>query len=141
MKSAWRKNILRANGVYLMLASTVGILTMDIPGIYFNRGPEARILTAPYAGIGFLEAHGLAFIIGVLLWRAAPARSWHLAALAAQALLGISNLLFWQIFPVTGSMAAGYVFTSLHWIFVSLQLAAALTSEPTAPASAPAQVR
>jgi len=88
MKSAWRKNILRANGAYLMLASTVGILTMDNPGIYFNRGPESRLLTAPYAGIGFLEAHGLAFIIGVLLWKATPAHTWHLTA-RAQALLGI----------------------------------------------------
>jgi hypothetical protein len=141
MKSAWRKNILRANAAYLMLASTVGILTMDIPGIYFNRGPESRLLTAPYAGIGFLEAHGLAFIIGVLLWKVAPARTWHLTALAVQTLLGISNLLFWQIFPATDSMAAGYVFTSLHWIFVSLQLTAALTSERAASAHAPAQIR
>lgn len=141
MKASWRKNILRANGAYLMLASTVGILTMDIPGIYFNRGPQARLLTAPYAGIGFLEAHGLAFIIGVLLWRAVAARSWHLTALAAQALLGISNLLFWQIFPATDSMAAGYIFTSLHWIFVSLQLTAVLTSERAAPAPAPVQIR
>jgi hypothetical protein len=90
---------------------------MDIPGIYFNRGPESRLLTAPYAGVGFCEAHGLAFIIGVLLWNAAPARSWHVTSLAAQALLGISTFLFWQIFPATDSMAAGYIFTSLHWIF------------------------
>jgi len=61
---------------------------MDIAGIYFNRGPESRLLTAPYAGIGFLEAHGLAFIIGVLMWKAAPERSWHLTALAVQALPG-----------------------------------------------------
>jgi hypothetical protein len=138
MKVTWRKNILRANGAYLMLASTVGILTTDIPGIYFKLGPQSRLLTAPYAGIGFLEAHGLAFIIGVLLWRAAPARSWHITALAAQALLGISNLLFWQIFPATDSMVAGYIFTSLHWIFVSLQLAAALTFERATSAYAPA---
>src|SRR5262245_48604365 len=141
MNATWRKNILRANGAYLMLASTVGMLTMELPGIYFGRGPEARILSAPYAGIGFLEAHGLAFIIGVLLWRAAPVRSWHLTALATQALLGISNLLFWQIFPATDSMAAGYIFTSLHWIFVSLQLTAALTSEHAAPAPTAAQIQ
>ena len=67
MKAVWRKTTLRANGAYLILASTVGILTTDIPGIYFDRGAQTRLLTAPYAGVGFFEAHGLALIIGVLL--------------------------------------------------------------------------
>ena len=99
---------------------------MDIPGIYLGRGPESHILSAPYAGIGFLEAHGLAFIIGALLWRAGTERLWHITGLSAQALLGICNLLFRKIFAAPGSMAAGYVFTSLHWLFVILQFACAL---------------
>jgi len=45
---------------------------MDIAGIYFNRGPESRLLTAPYAGIGFLEAHGLAFLSGKFFRRRIP---------------------------------------------------------------------
>jgi len=101
---------------------------MDIPGIYLGRGPESHILSAPYAGIGFLEAHGLAFIIGALLWRAGTERLWHITGLSAQALLGICNLLFRKIFAAPGSMAAGYVFTSLHWLFVILQFACALNS-------------
>jgi hypothetical protein len=80
---------------------------------------------APLAGIGFIEAHGLALIMGVLLWRAEPTRTWHVTAAAVHILLGTANLLFWQIFSVAGALIAGYVTTSLHWLFAGLQLFAA----------------
>jgi hypothetical protein len=95
-------------------------------GVFFARGAFAPVVaSAPYAGIGFVEAHGLAFIIGVLLWRAETARLWHLTAVAVHVLLGTANLVFWQIFVATDMLAAGYITTSLPWLFVALQLAAA----------------
>src|SRR5262245_40319802 len=140
MSTQLRQHILHANGLYLIVASVVGFFTLDVPGIFFGRGPESHILSAPYAGIGFIEAHGLAFIIGVLLWRAAPLRSWHVTALAAQALLGTCNLVFGEIFPATGAMTAGYVFTSFHWIFVALQLAAAWSATSRTAITTPTEV-
>ena len=119
-----RTAILRANAVYLLVAAAGGWAT-DLLGVFFARGAFAPVVAnAPYAGIGFVEAHGLAFIIGVLLWRAETLRLWHLTAVAVHILLGTANLVFWQIFIAT-MLAAGYITTSLHWLFVALQLAAA----------------
>jgi hypothetical protein len=41
-------------------------------------------------------------------------------------LLGTANLVFWDIFSVAGSTAMGYFFTSLHFIFATLQAVAAV---------------
>jgi len=123
-----RKEILRVNAIYLLIASVLGIC-MDVAGIFFSRGPESRIVAgAPYAGIGFLEAHGLACVIGVLLWHAKPLRFWHLTAATVQFLLGTCNLIFWQIFVAANFLWGGYVYTSLHWLFVIVQLFAAMTA-------------
>jgi hypothetical protein len=120
-----RRLVLRANAVYLGAAALAALLLMDLPGILLGRGPAGAIVGAsPYAGIGMVEAHALAFILAVLLWRAAPSRAWHLTALAIELPLGIANLAFWQIFVATDSLAMGYVTTTLHWTFVALQLLA-----------------
>jgi hypothetical protein len=128
LNPAMRTRILRANGIYLMVASIVGFLFMDLRGLVLGAGPVSLVVTAPYGAIGFVEAHGLAFIFGVLFWRAEPLRAWHVTALAVEALLGGSNLVFWELFTATGTLAAGYVFTSLHGLFVVLQLLAARAS-------------
>jgi hypothetical protein len=120
-----RTTILRANAIFLLVAAAGGFAT-DLLGVFFGRGAFAPVVAnAPYAGIGFVEAHGLAFIIGVLLWRAETSRAWHLTAVAVHVLLGTANMVFWQIFVATDMLAAGYITTSLHWLFVALQLAAA----------------
>jgi hypothetical protein len=97
--------------------------------------PVSRIIaSAPHAGIGFIEAHGLALIIGVLLWRAPPVRAWHLTGAAVHVLLGISNLVFWQFFVAADMLWVGYLTTSLHGLFVVLQLLAARAAGPGASA-------
>lgn len=126
MSQTLRTLVLRANALFLTVASTAAALLADIPGIFFARGPLASIgQNAPQAGIGFLEAHGLALIFGVLFWRASSAYTWHFASVAVHLLLGTCNLIFWEFFVSTDSLAMGYVTTSLHWLFVVLQLAAA----------------
>lgn len=125
MSTTTRRLILRANAAFLLAASTGGMWS-DLAGAFLGRGHVAPILAnAPQAAIGFVEAHGLAFILGVLLWRAAPERSWHLTAAAVHVLLGTANLVFWQIFIAADMLPVGYITTSLHGLFVALQLAAA----------------
>ena len=122
-----RKALLIADALFLLAASTGGMIA-DLAGTFAGVGPQKDVLgSAPYAAIGFVEAHGLAFIMGVLLWRAEPVRAWHLTAAAVHALLGTSNLVFWQIFIVSGMLAMGWITTTLHWLLVALQLAAAAT--------------
>jgi hypothetical protein len=128
MSSTPRTILLRADAVFLLVAASAG-LVVDIAGSFFGMGVETAILNnSPGAGIGFIEAHGLALIIGVLLWRAAPLRSWHLTAAAVHLLLGSANLAFWQFFIEIDAVAMGYVTTLLHGTFAPLQLAAALVS-------------
>jgi hypothetical protein len=108
-------------------------MIFDLLGVYLGTGPQGRILSqAPHAGIGFVEAHGLALILSVLLWRAVPARSWHLTALALEVLLGTANLVFWDIFIAGEALAMGYITTLLHWIFAGLQLFAAISNSTAA---------
>jgi hypothetical protein len=128
-----RRMILRANGIWLLLASTAG-LAADISGAFFARGPVGNVLRgAPEAAIGFMEAHGLAMILGVLFMVAAPRRSWHLAGAAIHILLGTCNLVFWQIFVTGDALAVGYFTTGLHAVFTALQLLAARqVAEPPA---------
>src|SRR5262245_37298923 len=125
-----RKLLLRANAIYLLVAASFGMWA-DLTGAFMGTGPQGPIIgAAPHAAIGFVEAHGLAIILGVLLWRAPPQRSWHLTAAAIHLLLGVCNLVFWQIFVAADMLAGGYITTSLHFAFFALQLFAAATAKP-----------
>jgi hypothetical protein len=133
MTTTIRRAILRANAVYIGAAASAAFV-FDVRGVLYGLGPQGRILASvPYAGISFIEAHGLALILAVLLWRAAPVRAWHLTAVAMEVLLGTSNLVFWQLFVATDALAMGYVTTTLHWMFVFSQLLAATSAGADVP--------
>ena len=128
MTATTRRILLRANAVFLLVAAAGGFAS-DVLGIFYARGPVASIVaSAPHAGIGLIEAHGLAFIIGILLWRAEPVRACHLTAAAVHILLGSANLVFWQVFIAGDMLVVGYVTTLLHGLFAVLQLFAAATA-------------
>ena len=130
MTTTVRQFILRANALYIGIAGSAGMI-FDIRGVLYGLGPQGRALAdAPHAGIGFVEAHGLAVIIAVVLWRARPERAAHLTALAVVALLGTANLAFWQAFVAMDALTMGYVTTALHWTFVALNLVAAVQLSP-----------
>ncbi|XDD50752.1 hypothetical protein AB3N59_02835 [Leptospira sp. WS92.C1] len=130
MTISTRKLILQINGILLIFAATTGLFILDILGIFFGKGPASRLLEGQeYIGIGSLESHGLALILGILLFHAEPTRSWHITAVAIHILLGTSNLLLWQIFVVVNSLPIGYITTILHWALVLIQLIAVFQSE------------
>jgi hypothetical protein len=132
MSQSIRILLLRTNAVFLLVASAGGMFN-DLIGAFLLRGPVGLVLEkAPHAAIGFVEAHGLAFIIGVLLWRARSLRLWHLTAVAVHVLLGTSNLVFWPLFAFADMMMVGYVTTALHGLFAALQSAAAWGAESQA---------
>jgi hypothetical protein len=132
MTAKLRIAVLRANAVYLMAAAAGGLWS-DILGAFFARGHVASVLSgAPHTAIGFVEAHGLALIIGMLLWLAPPERKWHSVAAAVHLLLGTANLVFWQVFVAADLLAVGYITTSLHWLFAALQMVAAAASTAVA---------
>lgn len=63
----------------------------------------------------------------LLLWFLPPQRSSHVTAVAIHALLGISNIAFWQLFVSTGTLVMGWITTSVHLSLVVLQAIAAVT--------------
>lgn len=133
-----RRLILRFHALYLGFFAIAGFLFMDMAAVVNGTGPAARLLGSGdplLAAIGFIEAHGLAFILAVLFWRARAERAWHVTGAATAALLGICNLAFWNLFVVTDALAMGYVTTGLHLIVATLQLGAALTASRAAGAT------
>src|SRR5262245_50715165 len=119
LSSAAKRLILKLNAAYLGAFGAVSFFALDVRAIWFAAGPQAAVLRGePAAGIGFLEAHGLAVILAIWLWRASrpqsPERAWHLTGAAVATLLAISNVTLWQIFVVCDVLMLGYVSTSLH---------------------------
>src|SRR5262245_65599771 len=131
LSPAARRLILRLNAAYLGAFGAVSFFALDVRAIWFAAGPQAAILRGePAAGIGFLEAHGLAVIVAIWLWRASraqsPERAWHLTGAAVTTLLATSNIALWRIFVLCDVLTLGYVSTSLHVVFALLQFAAAV---------------
>src|SRR6187551_3349736 len=103
--------LLRVDSVYLVTGAIIAFL-MDAVG-------------RPIAGVGFVDAHELALIAGLLLWCPAPRRCWHLAAAAVHLLFAAANIAHWQTFVASGIATVGLTVTAAHLVFAVLQSAAA----------------
>jgi len=104
-------SLLRTDAFCLVAASAVAFL-LDAVGV-------------PVLGIGFVDAHELALIAGVLLWSAAPRTCWHLAAAAVHAFFAAANVFHWQAFVAADIVAVGFLTTAAHVVFAALGCAAA----------------
>ena len=114
---------LRADGIFLAIAGSAALFIESL-GHFYGVGPLAATLDSPHT-IGGFEAHGLAIIIAVLLFRAATLsdrRLWHVIGLSVHVLLGSANILFWSSFIQQGLLMVGIVTTALHFIFVATQV-------------------
>lgn len=121
MTTTMRKLILRADACWLVLASLAG-LAVAVPGAFLASGPSV-LRAVPEAALGVVQAHGLALIFGLLLWRALPTRSSHLIGGSVHVLVGAGNVLFW---PMTADvLPVEHVITGLHLLFAAAQLLAA----------------
>lgn len=113
------KAVLKLNAFFLIL---IGSLQMVFESLshFTGTGPLAdRFTQSPYT-IGFFEAHGLAILMGILLWRASqrPEKFWHQLAVLIHILLGGANLLFWDSFVQLDFVLPGIVATIFHGIFI-----------------------
>src|SRR3954449_12938484 len=89
-----RSTVMRANGTFLALVGGTQVI-FELLSHFFGVGPWGHIFAGSHYTIGFLEAHGLAFLIGLLLIfvaAAEPKRFWHGFAAAVHLLLGGANL-------------------------------------------------
>jgi hypothetical protein len=104
MITSTRKTILRANALYLGIAS---------------------VAAAPYAAIGLCRSARPCVHHRGAAVNAQPVRYAHLTVAAVMTLLGVSNLVFWPLFTATGMTTAGVLLTSGHLGFALAQLLAA----------------
>ena len=124
------KTVLKLNALFLMLIGSLQII-FELLSHFMGAGPLAdRFLESPYT-LGFFEAHGLAVLMGILLWRAAanPQKFWHQLAVIIHILLGGANLLFWNSFIQLDFVAPGIVATVFHGIFVVMEAYCAWRTE------------
>lgn len=123
-----RRLLLRADAVFLIAAASAALITADLPASISGTGPFGPLIAHERSlGIGFVEAHGLAIILGVLLWCGGRecARSSHVTGAVIHLLLGGCNIAFWRLFVVTDSLPMGWITTLLHGVFLVLQSLAA----------------
>src|SRR5215213_7188006 len=119
-----RKAVLYVNGIFLaMMGGLFGIF--DLLSYLFGSGPLGQLYYNVPMTVGLFEAHGLAFILGLLLLHAArvqPSGVWHLVGAGIHILLGSSNLIFWSLFLIWDVVTAEIVVTSIHWLLAAAQL-------------------
>jgi hypothetical protein len=121
-----RRRLLMANGVFLVVVGGVQVAFESL-AYYAGTGPYGYLFEeSPYA-LGWVEAHGLAFLVGVLLLSVAARdlrRFWHVFAAAVHTLLGTANLLFWDSFVVFGMVPMGIAATVVHFVLVAAHVGA-----------------
>ena len=124
------KTVLKLNAIFLMLIGSLQMI-FELLSHFLGAGPLThRFLASPYT-LGFFEAHGLAVLMGILLWRAAanPQKFSHQFAVIIHILLGGANLLFWNSFIQLDFVAPGIVATVFHGIFVVMEAYCAWRTE------------
>ena len=126
--------------MFLTLIGGIQVV-FEFAAYYRGAGPYGDLFKgSPYV-IGWVEAHGFAFLIGVLLLAVArkdPRRFWHAFAGAVHVLLGGANIVFWASFSAFGMVPMGVVATVAHVVFVVLHAAALVRrGQPAALAPAP----
>lgn len=116
------KTVLKLNAGFLVLIGSLQMIFKSLSH-FVGAGPLVDRFTASPYTIGFFEAHGLAVLMGILLWRASqsPEKFWHQFAGVIHLLLGGANLLFWNSFVQLDFVLPGILATIFHGLFILLE--------------------
>ena len=123
---AARRTLLRVNGVFLVVVGGVQVVS-ELMSHYAGAGLYAPVFEDSHYTIGWVENHGLAFLIGLLFLTVAGRdgrRFWHVFAMGVHLLLGTANLVFWSSFVHFGVVPMGIAATIAHLLFVVAHAAA-----------------
>lgn len=127
----FRRTILVFNALFLGLTGFAQMI-FEAFSHFCGIGPLGKIFTdMPYT-IGFFETHGLAVLVGAIMFHASlgkPERFWHLFSVGVQLLLGGANLMFWDSFIRLDFVIPGRVATVFHGIFIPVHTACYLQAE------------
>jgi hypothetical protein len=132
-----RRTLLIVNGCFLAGVGAVQV-GLELASYFRGAGPFGSIFRESSYTVGWVEAHGLAALVGVLLLAVAARdrrRFWHVFAMAVHLLLGTANIVFWAGYTEFGMLPAGIGSTIAHGLFVaSHALALSVSRAPAASA-------
>ncbi len=117
-----RRTILRGDAVFLGLAGLFG-LASDLLSYLSGAGPFGTTFYENPTVIGVVEAHSLAVLTAGTLWYFAQKHegtfgSW--IGLFAHLVLGVSNMIWFDVFTRVQAETQGLVVTIVHFVFVTL---------------------
>ena len=125
MRINFRKKLFQINAGFLVIMGGV-VSILDYLGYRTGAGPLGGMLYQNDLAVGMQEAHGLAFLFGLVLFLYATSDSrpsWHLICAGIHILLGGSNLVYWNGAVEYGIVGPEIVVTIVHGLFVTLHLA------------------
>jgi hypothetical protein len=114
--------VLRVDAVFLMVAGVFGLVS-DLQSYASGTGPFGRTFYQNPIVIGVVEAHGLAVLTAGTLWFLATHHTGsfgHWVALIAHAVLGGSNIVWFDVFTRVQAETQGMAVTVVHFAFVAV---------------------
>jgi hypothetical protein len=121
-----RRILLLINGGVLAVVGAAQVI-LELLSYYAGDGIYGPLFhNSPYV-VGWVEAHGLAALIGIVFLAVAAydgGRRWHIVALCVHLLLATANIVFWSGFRAFGMVGAGIVATTGHLLLVTAHLIA-----------------
>ncbi len=130
--AARRRLLLLIDSSFLIVAGTAQV-AFELLSHYVGAGPYGSIfLDSPHI-LGWVEAHGLAVVIGVLIlavgaWEAS--RLWQVVAIAVHLLLATANIVFWASFSAFELVGMGLVATVAHFLFIAAHVISMAGRQP-----------
>ena len=121
-ETAMRRRLLRGDAVFLTLAGLFG-LTADLVSHAAGAGPFGLTFYRNPLVIGVVEAHALAIVIAGTLWhhaRTGAGNHGHWAGMAAHAVMGVSNVIWFEVFTRVQAETQGVAVTAVHFVFIAL---------------------
>ena len=115
-----RRIVLRVDAVFLTVAGVFGLVS-DLQSYTSGSGPFARTFYQNPTVIGVVEAHGLAILTAGTLWFLAThhtGRFGHWVAIFAHAVMGGSNVVWFEVFTRVQAETQGIAVTVVHFAFV-----------------------
>jgi hypothetical protein len=114
--------LLKLDAWFLIMAGTLAGFA-DLLSYLTGKGVWGMTFYKNPLAIGFFEAHMLAIIIGLFLFRLNRNQDWNFAmvmALLVHLTLGVSNIIWFDGFSMVNAETMGTIATVIHFVFVSL---------------------
>ena len=117
-----RRILLRVDAAFLSVAGLFGLVS-DLQSYASGSGPFGQTFYQNPTVIGVVEAHGLAVLTAATLWFLATdhtGRFGHGVAVVAHAVMGGSNIVWFEVFTRVQAETQGIAVTVVHFAFVAV---------------------